>query len=113
LYLHQKEALLWSEPDYIKQRRGESGEAHSFRLGAMYEARQQRAREAFEVAEAARREKAARAPFEPPAPSLPALDQVTGWSKARKRPAEGAGESGEGEPADGIGKPALFGGWRL
>ncbi|MCM8730737.1 hypothetical protein ACFO8O_07115 [Hephaestia sp. GCM10023244] len=110
LYLHQKEAWLWSEPDYIKRRRGESSDAWSFRLGEMYAARQQRAREAFDVAEAARREGRQPSPFEPAPPPLPALDQVTGWSNAQRRPADGAGEA---EADKGIGKPALFGGWRL
>jgi len=101
LYLHQKEARLWSEPDYLKRRRGESGEAYSFRLGAMYRARQQRDREAFEVAEAARRERGEPSPFEPPPPALPALDQVTGWSKADPKK----------QPHDP--RVALFGGWRI
>jgi hypothetical protein len=97
LYLHQKEARLVAEPDYIKRRRGESDDAHSFRLHAMDQARQQRQREAFEVAEALRREgKPSR--FEPAAPLLPALDQVTGWSKAKPR-AAGAADYETGRPA--------------
>lgn len=54
MYLHQKAALLISTPDHIKRRRGESEEAYTTRLAAMYEARLQRDREAFEVAEAER-----------------------------------------------------------
>lgn len=77
LAIHQKEARLWSEPDYIKRRRGESKEAHSFRLSAMYEARLQRAREDFEVAEAARRERG-EGPYwgEAKAPVVPDLAQL-------------------------------------
>lgn len=57
MYLHQKEARLQAEPPHIKRRRGESREAHSFRLSAMYEARLERDREAFRIAQAARAEK--------------------------------------------------------
>lgn len=140
LYLHQKEARLWSEPDHIKRRRGESSEAHSFRLSAMYEARLQRDREAFEVAEAARRagRGAGASPHAPPPPALPDLAQVTGWSKARPEPVEGAkphaasraddetanARPGGESPADDAeftsasgpvyhDDVALFGGWRL
>ncbi len=83
MYLHQKEARLLAEPAHIKRRRGESREAHSYRLSAMYEARLERAREAFRVAEAERRARGEPWIFGPEdiAP-LPALDQVTGWSKA-------------------------------
>ncbi len=101
LYLHQKEARLWTEPDYIKRRRGESKEAHSIRLGAMYEARLQRDREAFALAEAARRERGWPSPFEPDPPTLPALDQVTGWSEADPN-----------KPPHNEDR-ALFGGWRI
>ncbi len=100
LYLHQKEARLLAEPDYVKRRRGESKEAHSFPLSAMYEARLERAREAFDVAEAERRERGEPRVFGPEVPRLPDLAQVTGWSKA------GAGE--EEEP-----DRALFGGRRF
>jgi hypothetical protein len=95
MYLHQKEARLLAEPDHIKRRRGESVEAHSFRLTAMYEARRQRAREAFDVAEAERRERGEPSPFGPgelPGSGnrraqdepfgLPDLAQVTEWSNA-------------------------------
>ena len=76
LYHHQKEVRLEAEPPHIKRRRGESQEAHSYRLGALYEQRQQRAREAYDVAEAARREGRERSPHEPEAPVLPDLAQV-------------------------------------
>ena len=103
--LHQKEARLEAEPAHIRRRRGESREAHSYRLGAMYEARQERAREAFNVAEAARRARGEPWLFGPEdlAP-LPALDQVTGWSKAKPH--------GDGE-VDGMASGAVFDRWRL
>ena len=100
LYLHQKEARLEAEPPHIRRRRGESSEAHSFRLSAMYEARQERAREDFRIAEAARRAAGRPSPFGPQPSELPALDQVTGWSKA-------SGDAGHDATR------ALFGGWRL
>jgi hypothetical protein len=101
LYLHQKEARLWSEPDYIKRRRGESKEAWSIRLSAMHEARQQRDREAFDLAEAARRERGEPSHLEATLRPLPALDQVTGWSEAD--PEKEAHDKDR----------ALFGGWRI
>lgn len=99
LYLHQKEARLLAEPAHIRKRRGESPEAHGYRLSAMYEARQERDREAYRRAEIERQLRP-RAFAEPPAPAIPDLAQVTGWSKAD--PAQ---------PAHG--DAALFGGWRI
>lgn len=101
LHLHQKEVRLQAEPAHIKRRRGESREAHSFRLGAMYEAQQQRAREAFDIAEAERRAAGEPHLFGPKTLPLPALDQVTGWSKAdpAKRPQDR--------------ERPMFGGWRI
>jgi hypothetical protein len=105
MYLHQKEARLLSEPAHIKRRRGESAEAHSFRLAAMYRAKLQRDREAFDVAEAERRARGKPSGFGPKylpnRPALPDLAQVTGWSKAK-----GDGEAYHPDVA-------LFGGWRL
>lgn len=106
LTLHQKEVRLQAEPAHIKRRRGESREAHSIRLSAMYQARLQRDREAFDLAEAARRERGEGAwaeDEENELPALPALDQVTGWSKANP------------DRAKAVHNPdlALFGGWRL
>lgn len=101
MYLHQKEVRLQAEPPHIKRRRGESPEAHSTRLAAMYRARIERDREAFRIAEAERRTAGRPSPFGPPAPVLPALDQVTGWSKANP-------EKAPHDPTR-----ALFGGWRL
>ena len=101
LHLHQKEVRLQAEPEHIKRRRGESGEAHSVRLAAMYEAEQQRAREAFDVAEAERRAAGEPHLFGPKTLPLPALDQVKGWSKADP---EKRGQDRE--------RP-MFGGWRI
>ncbi|WP_447728766.1 hypothetical protein [Sphingomonas koreensis] len=101
LHLHQKEAVLQAEPAHIRRCRGESGEAHSFRLAAMYEANQQRQREAFDIAEAERRAAGKPSPFGPKILPLPALDQVRGWSKAD--PAK-RGQDRE--------RP-MFGGWRI
>ena len=105
LHLHNRTVHLQDEPPHIKRRRGESSEAHSYRLTAMYEARQALDREAFDLAEAARRERGEptlRNPYPAPrAVHLPALDQVTGWSKAD--PTKTAHDA----------SVALFGGWRL
>jgi hypothetical protein len=86
LRLHHQSVRLQEEPPHIKRRRGESREAHSYRLSAMYEARLQRDRDAFDVAEAARRSATAatsESPHEEPFPTLPALDQVKGWRKGK------------------------------
>jgi hypothetical protein len=101
LHLHQKEVRLQAEPPHIKRRRGESGEAHSFRLAAMYKLEQQRQREAFDIAEAERRARGEPHLFGPEILPLPALDQVKGWSKAD--PAK-RGQDRE--------RP-MFGGWRI
>ena len=100
LYLHQKEARLLCEPDWLKRRRGESWDAHGVRLGAMAQVQLEREREAYRLAEAARREAAERGQDDPPPNDLPDLAQVTGWSKASGQPPHEAGR-------------ALFGGWRL
>ena len=132
LYLHQKEARLIAEPAHLKRRRGESQEAYSYRLAAMYRLGQQRQREAFQLAEAARQAMGAPTPFEPAAPTLPALEQVTGWSRATPHAASAAAhETANDRPAGGAADPpddagftppsgpvyhadvALFGGWRL
>ncbi len=109
MYLHQKAALLVDEPTPMRRRRGESRDACNERLALMSEARDQRAREAFEVAEAERwargepawgpagqavRDRLGRA-------GLMDLAQVSGWSRA--------------DPAKTPHDPdrALFGGWRI
>jgi len=106
MYLHQKEARLIAEPPHIRKRPGESEEAYSVRLSAMYEARLQRDRERFEVAEVERWERGE--PARGPAGEavrrelgLPDLAQVTGWSHAD--PAKAPHDASR----------ALFGGWRM
>jgi len=89
LYLHQKEARLRAEPPHLKRRRGESGEAQSYRMAEMYKEGLRRAREAFEVAEAARRDRGEPCMADQMS-TLPDLSQVTGWSKAT-----GAGEGSD------------------
>ena len=126
MYLHQKEARLLAEPDWLRRRPKESREAHSERLTLMAEERRRREREKFEVAEAerwergepawgpageaVRRELAARDPSTASGPpplqqqgriSLPDLAQVRGWSRAD--PAKAPYHADR----------ALFGGWRF
>ena len=110
MYLHQKAALLVDEPTPIRRRKGESNAARNERLALMAEARDERAREAFEVAEAERMERglpawgpagqAVRLGLNPSA-MLPDLAQVTGWSNA------------DPEKAPHDPDRALFGGWRM
>jgi hypothetical protein len=126
MYLHQKEARLIAEPDWLKRRPKESWEAHGERLALMAEERDRRAREAFEIAEAERWERGL-PPWGPageavrhelgleegsgPTPTpprkergclgLPDLSQVTGWSRA---------DPDKAPHHDGV---ALFGGWRI
>ena len=102
MYLHQKEARLLAEPAHLRKRRGESGEARSYRLAAMWEVEREREREKFREAQAARRRDAEgdAGRHAPPPIVLPDLAQVTGWSKAD--PTKG-----------GHGSAALFGGWRM
>jgi hypothetical protein len=100
--LHQKEARFETEPFPIKRRRGESVEAHSYRLSILHEQRLERMREDYRRAEAERQAARERpGPHEPPPPMLPDLGQVTGWSKA--------------DPTKPPHDPdtALFGGWRI
>lgn len=102
LYLHQKGVRMTAEPDHIKRRRGEPHEVYIVRLHAIHQASQQRAREAFDVAEAVRRAAGRPSGFGPKIlPPLPALEQVTGWSRT--------------DPGKTPHHPerALFGGWRL
>jgi hypothetical protein len=110
MYLHQKAALLVDEPTPIRRRKGESNAARNERLALMAEARDERAREAFEVAEAERMERglpawgpagqAVRLGLDPSA-MLPDLAQITGWSNA------------DPEKASHDPDRALFGGWRM
>ena len=118
MYLHQKAALLVEEPTPMRRRRGESNAARRERLALMAEAREERAREAFEVAEAERMERgepawgpageAVRARLgsgfrgdDDKGLGLPDLAQVSGWSRAD------AGKAPHDETR------ALFGGWRI
>jgi len=106
MYLHQKEARLVAEPWPIRRRRGESREAQTVRLAAMWEEQQRRSREEFEVAEAERWAQGL-PPWGPAGEDvrrklgLPDLAQVTGWSRAD--PEKGGHDPGR----------ALFGGWRI
>jgi hypothetical protein len=106
MYLHQKQARLTAEPEWLKRRRGESRAAHSERLAAMAEERDRRAREAFALAEA-ERWALGEPPFGPAGEEvraslgLPDLAQVTGWSRA---------DPGKAPHHPGR---ALFGGWRI
>ncbi|HEY6815984.1 MAG TPA: hypothetical protein VI168_10630 [Croceibacterium sp.] len=103
LHLHHKEARLWDERPDRRRRRGETTDRYSARLGRKWRAEKAWDREGYEVARAARDGGQAPAHLEPPAPLLPALEQVTGWSKAKP----GAAERRK------AGRPALFGGWRI
>lgn len=99
LYLHQKEARLLAEPAHLKRRRGESRDAHHYRMAVMYQLGQARERERFALAEAGRRARGE--PCWTPEPvALPDLAQVSGWSKAKP-----GGEAGQDR--------ALFGGKRI
>lgn len=101
LHLHQKEVRLGGTHELLRTRRGEPREVQILRLQLVGEQRQERERERFRVAEAARREaEERRQPVAEPPATLPALDQVTGWSKASGKAPHHAGR-------------ALFGGWRL
>jgi hypothetical protein len=97
LFLHQKSVRFGWEQPHRRRRRGESDETHRVRLMAMWasakarEAEDEAVRRAIELDEDEP---------PPPLPPLPALDQVTGWSKAKGRPPHRPGV-------------ALFGGWRI
>ena len=99
LYLHQKEARLLAEPPHLKRKRGESADAHHYRMAVMYRLGQARERERFELAEAGRQARG-EASLAPERVVLPDLAQVGGWSTARPE-----GEAGQDR--------ALFGGRRI
>jgi hypothetical protein len=101
LYLRQKEARLWSERPDRRRRGGEDTDQYCARLGRKWRAEKAWDREGYEVARALRSGGEAPEPLEPAPPVLPALEQVTGWSRA--------------DPAKQPRDPdrALFGGWRL
>ncbi len=100
MYLHQKEARLLAEPAHLKRRRGESREAHSYRLAAMHEESNQRAREQFRVAEAVHAARGQPTHFEWEQIALPDLAQVQ------------AGR-GDGAKVPHDASRSLFGGWRI
>lgn len=115
LYLHQKEARLLAEPQHLKRRRGESREAHSYRLGQMYQLALEREREKFRVAQAARAAAYGLARHEQPI-TLPDLAQVAPLARppngsVRKR-ADDAAPDPASPPAERSDR-ALFGGWRI
>jgi len=106
LCLHEKSVRQSWERPHRRKRRGEPWETYTERLAAMW-----RAEKALEAEdEALRRAACAEPPGDwddepvpgaPEPPPLPALDQVTGWSKADPNKV----------PHDP--KLALFGGWRI
>ena len=100
MYLHQKEARLWTTPVPDRLRPGETWQARSVMMGMIHEARMERDREAFRIAEAERLARGEQTYQEWGPGELPDLAQVTGWSKA-------SGAAGVDESR------ALFGGWRL
>lgn len=103
LVLHEKSVRQGWERPHRRRRRGESEAAYVERLRAMWTAEKAREAEDAAVRRAARYEGTGdwRLPEEPPPPPLPALEQVTGWSRA--------------DPEKKVHDPgkALFGGWRI
>lgn len=82
LYLHQKEARFWGERPDMKRRRLEPSDAHAARLGAKYVARLAREAEDGLLATVLSNAGQGRVRHEYPPLMVPALDQVTGWSRA-------------------------------
>lgn len=103
MYLHQKEARFMDERPDLSWRRGETAERSRARMAMVRAIDAARAREAAADAVAQARSGGGLAPHEPPV-TLPALEQVTGWSRAG---------SGKGEPDARHGDAALCGGWRM
>jgi hypothetical protein len=122
MYLHQKAALLVDEPTPIRRRKGESNDARNERLALMAEARDERAREAFEVAEAERMERglpawgpagqAVRLGLNPSA-MLPDLAQVAARSHAGGMGSTASWSNADPDKAPHDADRALFGGWRI
>jgi hypothetical protein len=104
LFLHEKSVRQGWERPHRRRRRGEPWETYTERLRAMWTAEKAREAEDAALRRAARYEQAGewRLEGEAPLPALPALEQVTGWSRAKP--------DGEGVHRPGL---ALFGGWRL
>ena len=111
LYLHQKEARLWYERPDRRRRRGEDTPTYSARLGRKWRAEQEAQREDEALVRAMREAGPVPEHLEPPRPMLPALEQVTGWSKAR--PEHEGARPANADGAEAAARPALFGGWRL
>jgi len=112
LCLHEKSVRQSWEKPHRRKRRHEPWDTYTERLRAMWTA--EKAREAEDAA--LRRAAHAEPPGdwrlpEEPAIHLPPLALVTGWSKARPEPVEGA----KPDRAKAVHNPdlALFGGWRL
>lgn len=102
LYLHQKEARLSDGHAAMRPRPHESRDATSARLAHAYIARLAQEAEDTRLATVLRNAAdRARADAETDRPPLPALDQVTGWSRADP-------DAVAADPAR-----ALFGGWRI
>jgi hypothetical protein len=102
LALHEKSVRQgWDQP-HRRKRRNESDEAYVERLRAMYVTEQNRGAEDAAIRRAAQYEATGDWRFEDemPLPELPALEHVTGWSKAKGKPKHNP-------------KKAMFGGWRI
>jgi hypothetical protein len=102
LSLHDRSVNQGWEAPHRRRRRGESGEIYSLRLAAMWRVECNLEAEQAALRRAARFEATGdwRHEDEVPPPRLPPLDLVTGWSKAKGKPAHHEGV-------------ALFGGWRI
>ena len=105
LFLHEKSVRQGWEKPHRRRRRGETDEIYSKRLGAMWGAEKTREAERAALRRAANYEETGDWRFDEESgplalPALPALDQVTGWSKAK----------GRAKHRPGV---ALFGGWRI
>jgi hypothetical protein len=104
LCLHDKSVYQSWEKPHRRQRRGESEETYTERLRAMRMVEERHKAEDEAVARASREEGAGAvqgaAGQSGGVPLLPALDQVTGWSRAQGKPPH--------DPEVG-----MFGGWRL
>jgi hypothetical protein len=111
LCLHEKSVRQSWERPHRRKRRGEPWATYTERLRAMWTAEKAREAEDAALRRAARYEESGdwRLPEEPEPPQLPPLHLVTGWSKARPEPVEGADPK---KPKHNPRK-ALFGGWRL
>ncbi len=102
LCLHEKSVRQSWERPHRRKRRGEPWETYTERLGAMWRAEKAREAEDEALRRAALEERPCdRDSEDPDPPPLPALEQVTGWSKA------------DPNKAPHNPKLALFGGWRI